>query len=802
MQVNDASAGLHAQDGETHIGLVSAHVSGRLAGWVAQIQVRQVYKNWSDHPVECVYTFPLGWQSVLLGMRVELNGKSLAGTVKPQKVAEALYEKAIDNGDLPVMLERSGKDLYTANIGNILPGDEVVIALDYAQILKAEDGAIRFSLPTTVAPRYGNALAEGMKPHQVTEADPPSEQRLFLSLELSETLSRGTVHSPSHEIQIQRQGHGCALKLEGAAWLDRDFVLVMDRLGDMNFALAAPDPVHPGQATVLSGAVYRPEGRDTHQAVAIKVLVDCSGSMQGDSMAQAVDCLGWLFGQLGSADQVSFTRFGSRVVHEHGSLKPCTTLYRQRLKAAARRMDADLGGTEIGQALQEVIAIAPGAPEAGSKAVILLITDGDVWDIEDTIATVRASGQRIYAVGVGSAPAQSLLKDMADVTGGACELVTPRESMQQAVERQLLRMRQAHAVEQSVECDAPIVWQSKPATHAAAGGALMSWTQIQTPGDAADALCMVQTVHPKGLPTPCPVVWDNSLALSRIAAAMRLHDMAQAPERERLALDYQLVTRETHLILVHERAESDKADDLPQLHQVRPMLAAGWGGNGTVQNARAGQSVLRIANSSYSMSHSVPAVWRTARSNSAAQAGGMDDIEIPAFLRSSKSSASSTPPAKPAHPIVQKLKDMVSPSRQASQRMATVVTPKGSPDALKAVLRTKHPASGPVHQLLVSYNQLALTHTRFRSALAACLKVHRAPELHWLVTRHMPAAGSAAPIWAIFIQWASENLSIELDRHAQRLLRDFLSTVDSELQQAIGAELSELKKDAPASMNT
>jgi hypothetical protein len=66
--------------------------------------------------------------------------------------------------------------------------------------------------------------------------------------------------------------------------------------------------------------------------------------------------------------------------------------------------------------------------------------------------------------------------------------------------------------------------------------------------------------------------------------------------------------------------------------------------------------------------------------------------------------------------------------------------------------------------------------------------------MEWLITKHMTAAGSGAPIWAIFISWAAENLSIELDRHAERILRDFLSTIDSDLQNAINAELSKLNQ--------
>ena len=807
MQANKKQIGLHAQDMEANIGLVSAHVTGRLNGLVAQIKVRQVYKNWSDDNVECVYTFPLGWQSVLLGMRVELNGKSMTGTVKPKKVAEAQYEEAISSGDLPVMLERSGKDLYTANIGNIQTGDEVVIELDYAQILKAEDGAIRFSLPTTIAPRYGDASAAGLKLHQQAEANPQAEHRLFLNLELSENLSQGTVYSPSHEIQLSRQGNQCSLKLEGAAWLDRDFVLVIDRLGDMNFAVAAHDSARPGEATVLTGGVYRPTGFEKQHPISIKVLVDCSGSMQGDSIEQAKDCLNWLFGQLNNTDQVSFTRFGSTVHHDHSELKPCTLIYRQLLKASSRRLNADLGGTEIDDALKEVIAIESGLPEESKNAVILLITDGEVWNIEEIIATVRASGQRIYAVGVGSAPSESLLNDMADVTGGASEMVTPLESMHKAVERLLIKIRHTQAIEQEVACEAPIVWQSKSAGHAASGSSLMSWTQINTQGTALDELEVVQTVYPNGQTTPCPVIWDGSLDLSRIAAALRLNDLTKAKDRERLAVEYQLVTSETNLILVHERTENEKADDMPELHQVKPMLAAGWSGNGVAAYRRAAPSlqVMRsgcdnvpfIAESRIDMSMSVPAMWRSNRSHSAARVdgmanAGMDDIEIPAFLRKQESSSDS----KPVKTFVQKFKDIVSTPNKPPQSTHTVKKPQGTSDDLKAILANKTNAKNPIHELLSSFNQVALTHTRFRSALAACLRTNQANYMEWLITKHMKAAGSGAPIWAIFISWAAENLSVELDRHAERILRDFLSPIDSDLQQAIYAELSELKQEA------
>jgi Ca-activated chloride channel family protein len=786
MTPNDQKVGLRAKDGQAHVGLLSAHVTGRISGLVAQMKVRQVYKNWSESNIECVYTFPLAWQSVLLGMSVELNGKRLSGVVKPRKVAESEYDQAIDSGDLPVMLERAGKDLYTANIGNIQPGDEVVVEMDYAQILKVVDGAIRLSMPTTIAPRYGDAADAGLRLHQRMTPDAQVEQRLFISLELDETLSAGMVHSPTHTVHQTRQGEITTYKLHGMAWLDRDFVLVIDRIQDLNFALAAPDPTQPGESTVFTGSVYRPEKTPRPRPLNLKILVDCSGSMQGDSIAQAGDSLHWLLGQLNSADMVSLTRFGSHVVHEHKQLQPCSLIYKQVLKAAVRRLKANMSGTEIGQALQSVIKIERFDREVISDAAILLITDGEVWDIEETIATVRASGHRIFALGVGSAPAESLLQDMAEVTGGACEMVTPGENMQKAVERLLIRLRQSQAAEQTFHCEAPMLWSTPSARHATPGGSMSTWSQLQaTPGDL-----VVSTGKPA---QKCLVQWCEHIELSRIAAALRLRDMTSAKDREALAMQYQLVSSETNLILVHERAEAEKAEDLPELHQVRPMLAAGWGGHGTVTAQHSSVLYMSSACESFTAEESpskginLPAYWRNNRSHAATRVdgmanSGMDDIEIPAFLR--KQTDSDTEPA--SIPSKTTRARPLPPERPSTTQLRS---PQPSRHELVLVLNEPMGPSHLVQILVNDFNQAALNHTRFRSALVTCMRSNHGTYLEWLVTRHMTAAGSAAPVWALFIQWAADKYSLPLDRHAQRLLRDFLKAVSPELLAAVHSDL-------------
>jgi hypothetical protein len=265
-------------------------------------------------------------------------------------------------------------------------------------------------------------------------------------------------------------------------------------------------------------------------------------------------------------------------------------------------------------------------------------------------------------------------------------------------------------------------------------------------------------------------------------------------------MQYQLVSSETNLILVHERAEAEKAEDLPELHQVRPMLAAGWGGHGTVAVQHSSilymrrDSVPFTADESQSRSINVPAAWRSNRTRAAARVdgmanSGMDDIEIPAFLRK-QTDSDSAPPSTPSKTTRAR---PLPPERPSTTQLRS---PQPSRHELELVLNEPMGPSHLVHALVKDFNQVALRHTQFRSALATCMRTNHGTYLEWLVTRHMTAAGSAAPVWALFIQWAADKYSLPLDRHAQRLLRDFLKAVSPELQAAVLNDLQGLTQNS------
>lgn len=85
---------------------------------------------------------------------------------------------------------------------------------------------------------------------------------------------------------------------------------------------------------------------------------------------------------------------------------------------------------------------------------------------------------------------------------------------------------------------------------------------------------------------------ETADTLSRMAASARFHSVTdhettQPPTNAtRLAVDYQLVTGKTNFLLVHERSDSEKAIDMPELQKIQQMVPAGWGGWGSVSFSR------------------------------------------------------------------------------------------------------------------------------------------------------------------------------------------------------------------------
>ena len=200
--------GLEDDAGQS-VSLKSVRMEGRVEGLLLTMQVSQRYRNESDDTIEATYTFPAGWGANLLGFSVTLNGKKLKAVALAKNKAEEGYEKAITEGDTPVMLEKSPIGLYTANLGNLKPNEEAIIDIAYAQLLRFEKGRVRITLPTVIGARYGQAEKDGhIAPHQTVEANALVEYPFTARLDLVGDIALGVVTCPSNSVDISSTENG------------------------------------------------------------------------------------------------------------------------------------------------------------------------------------------------------------------------------------------------------------------------------------------------------------------------------------------------------------------------------------------------------------------------------------------------------------------------------------------------------------------------------------------------------------------------------------------------------------------
>lgn len=590
--------------------LESVRANGRVVGRMLDMHLEQRFRNPEPTNVEVVYTFPLPWRAVLLGLEVELNGETLTAMVKAKSAARAEYEEALSEGNTGILLTVNRDRSYTLELGNLMASETCVIRLHYAQVLQPEQGSLRLTLPTTLAPRYGSPTQDGgYEPHAVPDISTTAEYPFDIHLTIQGELVFAQIGSPTHKVALRnipavgmKESHVMDIRLASRAWLDRDFVLIFSELPHASIGLSSWDRLDAGLGVVMASFTPKLPMLE-RKPVTMKVLVDCSGSMNGDSIHAARSALQGILAGLQETDRFSLSRFGTSVEHRGKALWKGANAAMAAARRWVEKLEADMGGTEMNHAILSTLAL-PGAKQCD----LLLITDGSIYSIDEVIETARQSGHRFFVIGIGSSVSEGLLRRLAEETHGSCEFVAPGEQVEPSILRLFNRMRSPVVTQARVE------WPPACEVHAASDLPKNIFS-----GDDVTVTARVKTQQVASLMQPVRLygcvdgtedfgkgemllaeltpafIADEENTLARLAASQRYWQLRKGAEDvpavltkqlPALAEKYQLVTDDTSLILVKKKAEGEQAQDMPELKQVKGMLAAGWGGQGSVTASR------------------------------------------------------------------------------------------------------------------------------------------------------------------------------------------------------------------------
>jgi len=404
----------------------------------ARLAVRHVFQSAEQGPLEVVYAFALPRDAALRRFVISGADFEMASELQPTEKAREAYEQGLEEGHLSSLAQVYRDGVINLMVGNIRPGETVKVLLELVAGVESRDDGFRFRFPFTMAPCYHAearmSLVDGQGNIELPEERfgdvlLPSWQaggelhRVGFGMEIRHPAGLAEVSSPSHPLRIGMGQEGSArTELAVAKDLpDRDLVLDVRAKETTPCVFSGVDDAGAGRVLAL---IPSPAfGATANAPRRLVFVVDRSGSMDGQPMAQALQAVRACLGALSEEDAFGIVAFDD--VPESFSLQPAGRDARKDADGFLQQIDAR-GGTELGPALLKAAEMLPDGGE------VLLLTDGQVFGGEDIQALTKSKNLRLHCLGIGSASQDRFLAQLARECGGVSRFMTARERVDMA----------------------------------------------------------------------------------------------------------------------------------------------------------------------------------------------------------------------------------------------------------------------------------------------------------------------------------------------------------------------------------
>lgn len=385
-----------------------------LSGRVARVTVEEWFRNNGPVMDEGMYHFPLPGEAVFSSYSLWQGDQELRGEAMDATQARSIYEAIVRQKRDPALIELAGQGLIRARVFPIGPGETRKITLKYTQLLDRAGDAWRF--------RY------------LGDRNRVSAPRSF-RMEVDSAGRFGDPYSPTHQVQVSRRDNRFEITLgDGATGGGGDFELLLPlSRGLVGLSLV---PHHPAGEDGYFMLLLAP---GTADAAALRrdlvAVIDVSGSMSGEKIAQARSALIQLLASLREGDRFRLVAFSGGVRRYSQDWTPATTQGRRDAEAWIRSLEAE-GGTNIAGALTEAFSEPPAEEALG---VVVFLTDGQASAGEtdpERIAERAEQGRgrfRVFSFGIGDDVNTYLLDRLTERARGTTEYVRPGENIERAV---------------------------------------------------------------------------------------------------------------------------------------------------------------------------------------------------------------------------------------------------------------------------------------------------------------------------------------------------------------------------------
>jgi Ca-activated chloride channel family protein len=450
-------------------------VHASIAGSIASVEVTQQFFNPFSGKIEAVYVFPLPENAAVNDFIMTVGDRRIRGIIREREQAQQIYQEARAQGYVASILTEERPNIFTQKVANIEPGKQIDISIRYFNTLSYSDGEFEFAFPMVVGPRFNPpytsdgvyARGAGMY-HQGIWNDKATEtqylrpdQRSGHDISMQVAIDAGatpieSINCKSHAVDVQRASSGDPGKAvvtlrQSDSIPNKDFVLRYKLAGDgVRTSVVAYQGEQGGYFSMM--LVPPPD----LQAVARRPLemvfvLDCSGSMSGEPLAQAKQAIARALKQLDPNDTFQVIRFSNNA----SSLGPAPIAATQ--PNIRRGLDyLESLNSEGGTMMIEGINAALDFPHDPSRLrFVCFLTDGYIGNESDILAAIqqKLGPTRIFSFGIGSSVNRYLMDSMARLGRGAVSYLAAGDSASDVMDAFISRISRAPMTDIRVEFD-------------------------------------------------------------------------------------------------------------------------------------------------------------------------------------------------------------------------------------------------------------------------------------------------------------------------------------------------------------
>ena len=405
--------------------LIEERLQVTIDGQHATSTLVQVYRNQTGGQIEGRYTLRAGTNSHVEGFAYWNGEAKIVGEVFERQTARRVYENVTSRRRDPGLLEQDGEGSFSFRVFPIEPRENKRIELRWTKWLDRRARTVRYHAPIT---------------------------RPDAEIVVSVMGAVKNVRSSTHALHPEKVAGGVRLRGDGARGGAKELAIEWD-VDEPDWTPSAS--VHAGAGELDGWFALSLAAPDLPASAAaakdVTIVIDRSGSMKGEPMAQARAAAADMIRRLDANDRVNVVAFSDEVDPLFKAPQPLDAATRARAIAFVERLN-DGGGTDIALALSTAIASQDAAKSR--PRVIVFMTDGQS-DVEKAMTAARTDtgDVRLFTLGLGKEVNKHLLSRLAATKRGRFVHIENTATIQTEVGRLAAQIARPLLVDVAVEVD-------------------------------------------------------------------------------------------------------------------------------------------------------------------------------------------------------------------------------------------------------------------------------------------------------------------------------------------------------------